>query len=106
MEVTTYIAHHAIHSHVPTLPISQDRRSATAAATIHHHSEAVRALTVLHSEEVHALTTVLRSAHVAHSEVHAAMEEHHSEAVRAQMVEAEATIVAEAMAHSEAVAKT
>lgn len=95
MEVTTYIAHHAIRSHVPTLPISQDRRSATAAATTHHHSEAVR-----------ALTAVLRSAHVAHLEVHAAMEEHHSEAVRAQMVEAEATIVAEAMAHSEAVAKT
>ena len=100
------MAHHAIRSQVPTLPISQDRRSATAAATTHHHSEAVHALTVLHSEEVHALTTILRSAHVAHSEVHAAMEEHHSEAVRAQMVEAEATIVAEAMAHSEAVAKT
>lgn len=95
VEVMTYMAHHAIRSHVPTLPISQDRRSATAAATTHHHSEAVR-----------ALTTVLRSAHVALSEAVAAMEEHHSEAVRVQMVEAEATIVAEAMAHSEAVAKT
>ena len=106
MEVTTYIAHHAISSHVPTLQTSQDLRSATATAATHLHSVAVHVQTGIRSEAVRAPTTVLRSAHVAHSEVHATMEVLRLEAVRAQMVEAEATIVAEAMAHSEAVAKT
>lgn len=93
----TYTAHRATRSHAPTLPISQDRRSATAAATTHHHSEAVRALTVLHLEEVHVQTTARRSAH-------AAMEAHRSVAARAQTAEAETAMAAEATAHSEAVA--
>lgn len=81
VEVMTYTAHRATRSHAPTLPISQDRRSATAAATTHR-----------------------RSAHAARSVAHAAMEAHRSVAARAQTAEAETAMAAEATAHSEAVA--
>ena len=96
VEATTYTTHHATRSHAPTLrasPISQDRRSATAAATTARRSEAVR-----------ALTTTRRSAHAARSVVHATTEAHRSVAALALTVEAETAMAAVATAHSEAVA--
>ena len=96
VEVTTYTAHRATRSHAPTLranPISQDRRSATAAAT-----------TARRSEEVHVQTTARRSAHAARSAAHATMEARRSVAAVALTVEAETAMAAEATAHSEAVA--
>lgn len=96
VEATTYTTHHATRSHAPTLrasPISQDHRSATAAAT-----------TARRLEEVHEATTRRRSAHAARSAAHATMEARRSVAAVAQTVEAETAMAAEATAHSEAVA--
>ena len=99
------MAHHAIRSHVSTRQTSQDLRSATAAAATQLHSVAVHVQTGIRSETVRALTTALRSAHVALSEAVAAMEVHRLEAVHALMAEARATMAVAATVRLEAVAK-